>query len=156
MRHDCWTSVPDRKAVIGFQSREKRVKTGLAITTSQHAELLLPNHFKRLFDQGIKSLVGLPERLLGGRCRISLVIRIEGGDYCASVLRIEYHKAPERSLMARHIQPGRLGGIDAARVVKKLAERAGLDAAKFAGHSLRAGHATSAAIAGASERSIPN
>jgi integrase len=52
------------------------------------------------------------------------------------------------------MQPGRLSGIDVARVVKKLAERAGLDAAKFAGHSLRAGHATSAAIAGASERSI--
>ena len=29
-------------------------------------------------------------------------------------------------------------------------------AAKYAGHSLRAGHATSAAIAGASERSIMN
>jgi integrase len=39
-------------------------------------------------------------------------------------------------------------------VVKKLAERAGLDAVKYAGHSLRVGHATSAAIAGASERSI--
>ena len=54
------------------------------------------------------------------------------------------------------VQPGRLAGIDVARVVKKLAERAGLDAAKYAGHSLRAGHATSAAIAGASERSIMN
>ena len=54
------------------------------------------------------------------------------------------------------IQPGRLSGGDVARVVKKLAERAGLDAAKYAGHSLRAGHATSAAIAGASERSIMN
>ena len=32
--------------------------------------------------------------------------------------------------------------------------RAGLDPVKYAGHSLRAGHATSAAIAGASERSI--
>jgi site-specific recombinase XerD len=52
------------------------------------------------------------------------------------------------------IQQGRLSGIDVARVVKKLALRAGLDAAKFAGHSLRAGHATAAAIAGASERSI--
>jgi site-specific recombinase XerD len=52
------------------------------------------------------------------------------------------------------VQAGRLGGLDVARVLKKLAERAGLDAAKFAGHSLRAGHATSAAIAGASERSI--
>lgn len=54
------------------------------------------------------------------------------------------------------IQPGRLAGIDVARVVKKLAERAGLDAAKYAGHSLRAGHATRAAIAGATERSIMN
>ncbi len=54
------------------------------------------------------------------------------------------------------VQAGRLSGIDVARVVKKLAERAGLDPAKYAGHSLRAGHATSAAIAGASERSIMN
>lgn len=52
------------------------------------------------------------------------------------------------------VQAGKLSGIDVARVVKKLVERAGLDAAKYAGHSLRAGHATAAAIAGASERSI--
>jgi hypothetical protein len=41
----------------------------------------------------------------------------------------------------RHVQvqESRLSGIDAARVVKKLALRAGLDAAKYAGHSLRAG-----------------
>ena len=60
--------------------------------------------------------------------------------------------------ISRHgrVQPGRLSGIDVARVVKKLADRAGLDPAKYAGHSLRAGHATSAAIAGASERSIMN
>jgi integrase len=55
-----------------------------------------------------------------------------------------------------HVLPGRLSGIDVARIVKKLAEQAGLDAAKYAGHSLRAGHATSAAIARASERSIMN
>jgi integrase len=52
------------------------------------------------------------------------------------------------------VQVGSLSGNDVPRVVKKLAERAGLDAVKYAGHSLRAGHATSAAIAGASERSI--
>jgi integrase len=54
------------------------------------------------------------------------------------------------------LQPGRLAGIDVARIVKKLAIRAGLDATKYAGHSLRSGHATSAAIGGASERSIMN
>jgi len=54
------------------------------------------------------------------------------------------------------VQAAGLSGVDVARIVKKLVTRAGLDAAKFAGHSLRAGHATSAAIAGASERSIMN
>jgi len=60
--------------------------------------------------------------------------------------------------LSRHgvLRVDRLSGIDVARVIKKLAERAGLDAAKYSGHSLRAGHATSAAIAGASERSIMN
>jgi len=60
--------------------------------------------------------------------------------------------------ISRHgyVQAGRLSPADVARVVKKLAERSGLDPARYAGHSLRAGHATSAAIAGASERSIMN
>ena len=52
------------------------------------------------------------------------------------------------------VQPGRLSGADVARIIKKLVRRAGLDPAKYAGHSLRAGHATAAAIAGASEKSI--
>jgi site-specific recombinase XerD len=58
--------------------------------------------------------------------------------------------------VSRHgeVQPSGLSPIDVARVVKKLAERAGLDPKKYAGHSLRSGHATSAAIGGASERSI--
>ena len=54
------------------------------------------------------------------------------------------------------MKPKKLSAADVARVVKKLADRAGLDATKYAGHSLRAGHATSAAVAGASERSIMN
>ena len=54
------------------------------------------------------------------------------------------------------ILPSRLSGLDVARVVKKLAKLAGLDPATYSGHSLRAGHATSAAASGASERSIMN
>ena len=57
---------------------------------------------------------------------------------------------------AREVQAGGLSGGGVVRVVKKLADRAGLNAAKYAGHSLRAGHATSAAIAGAAQRSIMN
>ena len=52
--------------------------------------------------------------------------------------------------------PRSVEGAFTMEEARGLAERAGLDAGKYAGHSLRAGHATSAAIAGASERSIMN
>ena len=47
-----------------------------------------------------------------------------------------------------------IGGHHLARIIKRLAVRAGLDPAGFSGHSLRSGLATSAAQGGASERSI--
>jgi site-specific recombinase XerD len=50
--------------------------------------------------------------------------------------------------------PGRLSDKGVARVVKRCAEAAGFDPAQYAGHSLRAGLATSAAAAGVSERVI--
>jgi site-specific recombinase XerD len=49
---------------------------------------------------------------------------------------------------------GRLDGRDVARAIKRAVEAVGLDAARFSGHSLRAGLATSAAKAGRSEASI--
>jgi len=55
----------------------------------------------------------------------------------------------------RHDQVGEaLTGRSVARVVKRAAAGAGLDASRLAGHSLRSGLATSAAQAGRSERSI--
>jgi integrase len=53
-----------------------------------------------------------------------------------------------------HIGAGRLSDRAVALIVKRAAEAAGLDAAGLAGHSLRAGLATSAAAAGVSERAI--
>jgi integrase len=56
----------------------------------------------------------------------------------------------------RHSQvlPGRLTDRQVANTVKKYCEIIGLDSTLFSGHSLRSGLATSAAIAGASERQI--
>ena len=46
--------------------------------------------------------------------------------------------------------------VAVADIVKRYVAAVGLDATEFAGHSLRSGLATSAAAAGASERSIMN
>jgi len=58
----------------------------------------------------------------------------------------------------RHSQilPDRLSGAAVAIVIKRYAAAAGYDPEEFAGHSLRAGLATAAAIAGKSERAIMN
>lgn len=53
-----------------------------------------------------------------------------------------------------HVLPERLTGQAVALVVKRRAEAAGLDPARYAGHSLRAGLATAAAEAGVPERVI--
>jgi len=52
------------------------------------------------------------------------------------------------------VQNGRLSDKAVARIVKRRAAAVGLDPERYAGHSLRAGLATSAAAAGASERVI--
>ena len=52
------------------------------------------------------------------------------------------------------VQPTRLSDKAVALIVKRRAKAGGLDPARYAGHSLRAGLATSAAAAGAAERVI--
>jgi len=52
------------------------------------------------------------------------------------------------------LQGGRLTDRAVALIVKRAAERAGLDPSSYAGHSLRAGLATAAAAGGAPERAI--
>ena len=58
--------------------------------------------------------------------------------------------------VSRHgvVSRGRLSDRGVARIVQRAAREAGLDPALSAGHSLRAGLATSAAAGGASERAI--
>jgi integrase len=53
-----------------------------------------------------------------------------------------------------HSAPTRLSAPSVALVLKRLAAQAGIDPAEVAGHSLRAGLATSAAAAGVPERVI--
>jgi integrase len=53
-----------------------------------------------------------------------------------------------------NVRPNQLTADAVARIVKRSAAAAGLQADTFAGHSLRAGLATSAAAAGVSERAI--
>ena len=59
-----------------------------------------------------------------------------------------------RAVNGRSLAPEKLADRSVARLVKTVVARAGLDAASYSGHSLRAGLATAAAKAGKSERTI--
>src|SRR5207302_6760475 len=54
----------------------------------------------------------------------------------------------------QRVRPRRLSDKAVARIVKRCAKAVGLNPDRYAGHSLRAGLATSAAAGGASERAI--
>jgi site-specific recombinase XerD len=74
----------------------------------------------------------------------------------AWLLAADIHSGPLFRAVDRwgHLQAKALTDQVVALLVKKYAERAGLDPVVFSGHSLRAGLVTSAAVAGASERKI--
>lgn len=99
-------------------------------------------------QEGEGRKVGIPFGSTPGTCPVRSVLRwvevagITSGPVFRSVNR------------HGHVQPDRLSAQVVALVVKKLAEAAGMDPSQVAGHSLRAGLATSAAAAGVSERVI--
>ncbi len=92
--------------------------------------------------------VGIP---YGARLPTCPVRAVEHWRIAASIIN-----GPLFRPINRHgqVRPTRLTDQSVALIVKRAAEAAGLDAARYAGHSLRAGLATAAAAAGVSERAI--
>ena len=95
------------------------------------------------------TLLGVPQARREALCPVRALARWQaelGADASGPIFRS----------VTRHgrIGSGRLSDRAVARVVKEAAERAGLDPARFAGHSLRAGFATSAVAAGLAEHDI--
>ena len=104
---------------------------------------------RRKTDQeGEGRKVGIPRGKHPATCPVKALtawldqLDTDGGPIFRSVDRLD------------RIRPTRLSDKDVARIVKRAAERAGLDPERYAGHSLRAGLATSAAAAGVEERAI--
>jgi site-specific recombinase XerD len=146
--------IRDRALIlVGFASALRRSElTGLNFEDCDFSRDGLTINLRRSkTDQdGIGRRIGIPYGANPETCPIrSLQSWIEQGAIT---------EGPIFRSVGRHGRVKRTGllGRDAARIVQKLAKRAGLDAARYAGHSLRAGHATQAAINGAAERSIQN
>lgn len=91
-------------------------------------------------DSGAKGRIVLLARREDGLCPVRA---IHAWQFAA-----ELSKGPLFRRVAGSGVGGRVTGADVARTVKKCVARAGFDPCRFSGHSLRAGFATSAALAG--------
>ncbi|MDQ2949518.1 MAG: tyrosine-type recombinase/integrase, partial [Acidobacteriota bacterium] len=94
--------------------------------------------------------VGIPRGAEASTCPVEAL-----ANWCAAA-GIEAGALFRRVNRHGQVLPQRLSGEAVAIVVKRYVEQLGFDASVFAGHSLRAGLATSAAAAGKSERAIMN
>ncbi len=100
--------------------------------------------------EGIKIFIKRSKTDQSGEGMIKAIPYFDNEVYCPVL-------ALKKWIMFSEIKKGKIFNIsdkNVALIVKKYAFLAGLDAGKYAGHSLRSGFATSAAEAGAEERNI--
>jgi site-specific recombinase XerD len=103
-------------------------------------------------DEGVKILVKKSKTDQSGEGHLKAIPYFDNKTYCPVLALQNYMK-----LKFVNKNQGMIFDISdksVALIVKKYAEKAGLDASKYAGHSLRSGFATSAAEFGAEERNI--
>jgi integrase len=137
--------------LLGFTGAFRRSElVALDVTDLEDARdgLIVTIRKSKTDQEGQGRRIGIPPGADEASCPLWALStwRTAGGIESGAVFRV----------MNRHDQvlPKRLSGEGVGIVVKRYVEALGFDPSQFAGHSLRAGLATSAAAAGKSERAI--
>ena len=100
--------------------------------------------------EGVKILITRSKTDQSGEGIIKAIPYFDNNEFCPVIALKEYIKIKNHN-------EGQIFSISdksVALIIKKYAEKAGLDPSKYAGHSLRSGFATTAAEFGAEERNI--
>ncbi len=138
--------------LVGFAGgfrRSELVALDLDDLTTQRAGIVVHLRRSKTDQEGKGRNVGIPRGHQAETCPVAALQ--------AYLARADIQSGAVFRSLNRHGQlQGRLSAEAVAVIVKRRAEAIGLDPKRFAGHSLRAGLATSAAAAGASERAIMN
>ena len=100
--------------------------------------------------EGVKILITRSKTDQSGEGIVKAIPYFDNNEFCPVIALKEYIKIKNHN-------KGQIFSISdksVALIIKKYAEKAGLDPSKYAGHSLRSGFATTAAEFGAEERNI--
>ena len=102
--------------------------------------------------EGVKILIKRSKTDQSGEGSIKAIPYFENTEFCPVKALKDYIR--EKFISKNDGKIFELSDKSVALIIKKYAEKAGLDASKYAGHSLRSGFATTAAEFGAEERNI--
>ena len=106
--------------------------------------------------EGVKILIRRSKTDQSGEGSIKAIPYFENQEFCPVIalkdyLNNKFSKLDERK---KEVKIFEISDKSVALIIKRYAEKAGLDSSKYAGHSLRSGFATTAAEFGAEERNI--
>ena len=102
--------------------------------------------------QGVKILIKRSKTDQSGEGSIKAIPYFENNEYCPVTALKNYIK--EKFKNKKEGRVFEISDKSVALIIKRYAEKAGLDPSKYSGHSLRSGFATTAAEFGAEERNI--
>ena len=103
-------------------------------------------------EEGVKIVIKRSKTDQSGEGTIKAIPYFENQEFCPVLALKNYVNKKFNNKNEGRIYD--LSDKSVALIIKKYAEKAGLDASKYAGHSLRSGFATTAAKFGAEERNI--
>ena len=149
--------INDLKLIIkAINEKKKRDKALILIGFAggfRRSELVNIDHEDIEFvPEGVKILVKRSKTDQSGEGTVKAIPYFDNKEFCP-VLALKNYINQQIAIKAE----GKVFGISdksVALIIKRYAEKAGLDSSKYAGHSLRSGFATTAAEFGAEERNI--
>jgi len=106
--------------------------------------------------EGVKILIRRSKTDQSGEGSIKAIPYFENQEFCPVIALKDYLNSKFSKLDKRkkEVKIFEISDKSVALIIKRYAEKAGLDSSKYAGHSLRSGFATTAAEFGAEERNI--
>ena len=106
--------------------------------------------------EGVKILIRRSKTDQSGEGSIKAIPYFENQEFCPVIALKNYlnNKFSKLDKRKKEVKIFEISDKSVALIIKRYAEKAGLDSSKYAGHSLRSGFATTAAEFGAEERNI--
>ena len=106
--------------------------------------------------EGVKILIRRSKTDQSGEGSIKAIPYFENQEFCPVIALKDYlnNKFTKLDKRKKEVKIFEISDKSVALIIKRYAEKAGLDSSKYAGHSLRSGFATTAAEFGAEERNI--